>query len=99
MYEYQCRKCLRRFEIIEKFSDQPQTLCKECGGLIERLISVPAIRFKGTGWYITDYPREPKTHDQPGGNGAKKNSEKSAEKPAGPSSGESKPATTSSDKS
>jgi len=109
MYEYECRKCLRRFEKIERFSDAPQTLCTECGGQIERLVSAPAIRFKGTGWYVTDYARQPKTQDQPGGNGEKKSGEKkssekksgekSAAKPAITSSGDSQPAKTSPDKS
>jgi putative FmdB family regulatory protein len=57
MYEYRCSKCDRVFEIIQKFSDAPLTVHEDCGGQVERLISAPAIQFKGTGWYVTDYAR------------------------------------------
>lgn len=55
LYEYQCKKCGRRVEHIQKFSDPPQTKCEKCGGELEQLISSPAIQFKGSGWYVTDY--------------------------------------------
>ena len=55
IYEYECRRCGHRFELIQKFSDKPRKRCPECSGAVERLISPPAIRFKGTGWYVTDY--------------------------------------------
>lgn len=55
LYEYQCRKCGQVVEVIQKFSDRALTRCKECGGKLERLLSAPAIQFKGSGWYITDY--------------------------------------------
>jgi len=55
LYEYQCTKCENRFERIQKFSDPLVTVCPLCGGKVERTISVPAIHFKGTGWYVTDY--------------------------------------------
>ena len=54
LYEYECEKC-GRFERIQKFSDQPISRCPECEGEVEKLISSPAIRFKGSGFYITDY--------------------------------------------
>jgi putative FmdB family regulatory protein len=57
LYEYQCPKC-GRFEIIRKFSDSPLLACPTCGGEIQRLASAPAIQFKGTGWYVTDYARK-----------------------------------------
>ena len=57
LYEYQCRKCGRRVEKIQKFSDPPLTTCEACGGKLERLLSSPAIQFKGSGWYVTDYAR------------------------------------------
>jgi len=47
-----------RFEVIQKFSDAPVTVCPTCGGAVRRLISSPAIQFKGSGWYITDYARK-----------------------------------------
>jgi putative FmdB family regulatory protein len=55
LYEYRCEKCHRTFEVIQRFSDPELTECSECGGHLERLLSAPAIRFKGTGWYVTDY--------------------------------------------
>jgi len=59
LYEYQCDACSRRFEVIQKFSDPPVETCKECGsGPVHRLFSSPAIQFKGTGWYITDYAKK-----------------------------------------
>ena len=57
LYEYQCLKCKHRFEKIMKFSDRPVTKCPECGGKLEQMISAPAIQFKGSGWYVTDYAK------------------------------------------
>jgi putative FmdB family regulatory protein len=56
LYEYQCPKC-GRFEVIQKFSDAPLAVCPTCGSAVHKLLSAPAIQFKGTGWYITDYAR------------------------------------------
>lgn len=61
LYEYECEKDGSRFEVIQKFSDEPVTICPDCGGKVRRLISSPAIQFKGSGWYITDYARKGKT--------------------------------------
>ena len=58
LYEYQCDKCAHRFEVIQKFSDAPIEVCPKCGGPVKKLLSSPAIQFKGTGWYITDYARK-----------------------------------------
>ena len=55
LYEYQCEKCAHRFEVIQKFSDAPIEVCPKCGGHVVKLLSSPAIQFKGTGWYVTDY--------------------------------------------
>jgi putative FmdB family regulatory protein len=57
LYEYQCPKD-GIFELVRKFSDPPLAACPTCGGPIEKLLSAPAIQFKGTGWYITDYARK-----------------------------------------
>jgi putative FmdB family regulatory protein len=58
LYEYQCNQCGRRFEKIQRFSDPPVAECPQCAGTsVERLISSPAIQFKGSGWYVTDYAR------------------------------------------
>lgn len=58
LYEYRCRKCGVSVEKIQKFSDPPLTRCAECGGKLERVLSSPAIQFKGSGWYVTDYARK-----------------------------------------
>ena len=55
IYEYECRKCKALTEVFQKLNDKPPVKCKECGGRLERLISAPAIQFKGSGWYVTDY--------------------------------------------
>ena len=56
LYEYECRKCHHRFEEIQKVSDRRIRKCPKCRtGRVERLISAPAVHFKGTGWYVTDY--------------------------------------------
>lgn len=57
LYEYMCGSCGHRFERIRKFSDPPVTDCPKCGQPVQKLISSPAIQFKGTGWYITDYAK------------------------------------------
>jgi putative FmdB family regulatory protein len=61
LYEYQCDACAHRFEVIQKFSDAPIDVCPKCGGVVKKLLSSPAIQFKGTGWYITDYAKSGKT--------------------------------------
>jgi putative FmdB family regulatory protein len=58
LYEYECESCGARFEVIQKFSDHSVETCRTCGGKVRRLLSAPAIQFKGTGWYITDYARK-----------------------------------------
>jgi len=58
LYEYQCKKCGHRFEKIKKFSDKPEKKCPECGGPVEQTISAPAVQFKGSGWYVTDYAKK-----------------------------------------
>ena len=57
IYEYGCPNG-HRFEVIQKFDDAPVDVCTECGAPVQRLISSPAIQFKGSGWYITDYARK-----------------------------------------
>ena len=58
LYEYECEKCGRRVEKIQKYSDPILTICESCGGKLERLLSSPAIRFKGSGWYVNDYAKK-----------------------------------------
>ena len=58
LYEYQCENCGERFETMQKFADAPLTEHEKCGGPVHRLISAPALQFKGSGWYITDYAKK-----------------------------------------
>ena len=61
LYEYQCDACAHRFEVIQKFRMRRSSVCPKCGGAVKKLLSSPAIQFKGTGWYITDYAKSGKT--------------------------------------
>ena len=74
LYEYECPKD-GLFERIQKFSDPPLEACPTCGGPIEKLLSAPAIQFKGSGWYITDYARK-----SSGVEGSKEGKDKAAAK-------------------
>ena len=58
LHEYLCRKCKHRFERIQKFSDPPVKKCPQCSGVLDQLLHAAAVQFKGTGWYVTDYPRK-----------------------------------------
>jgi putative FmdB family regulatory protein len=58
IYEYKCTQCGCRSEVVQKVSDPPQKKCKKCGGALKKLVSSSSIQFKGSGWYITDYPRK-----------------------------------------
>src|SRR3954471_12143312 len=92
LYEYECDTCGHRFEKIQKFSDPLETTCPKCGGPVHKLMSSPAIQFKGSGFYITDYPKGDKGSAPKSDGGKKAAAEKagtsgSAEK--GASSGES----------
>ena len=55
LYEYQCAACHRKTEVIQRFSDPPPTICPHCGGALKKLLSSPAVQFKGSGFYATDY--------------------------------------------
>jgi putative FmdB family regulatory protein len=61
LYDYRCEKCGATFEVRQRFSDEPLKVHEECGGPVERLISAPALQFKGTGWYVTDYAKNGKS--------------------------------------
>jgi len=84
LYEYLCHSCGKKFEVIQKFADEPLKVHEECGGEAERLISAPAFHFKGSGWYVTDYAK--------GNSGAPKSDGGKADKAE--KSGESKTETT-----
>lgn len=74
LYEYKCAVCGDVFEVIQKFTDKPLHEHPGCGGAVERLISPPALQFKGSGWYVNDYGKNGST------------SSPSKEKPAEPAS-------------
>ncbi len=80
LYEYQCEKCGHRFEKIQKFSDKIIKKCPECGGKVEQVISAPAVQFKGSGWYVTDYAKKSTGAAAPdGGKGSKKDEKSKTE--------------------
>ncbi len=57
-YEYQCDKCERTFEVRQRITEPPLTVCEQCGGPVRRLLSAAPFILKGEGWYVTDYPSE-----------------------------------------
>ncbi len=90
LYEYQCKKCQHRFELLQRFSDPQITECARCGGEVQQIISAPAVQFKGSGWYVTDYARKSAAPSANGGKKTEKPSETKSESPAKPSSTETK---------
>ena len=94
LYEYECKKCGHRFEKIQKFSDRMVKKCPDCGGQVEQVISAPAVQFKGSGWYVTDYPKKSSSPGSSGDSGSKESKEskdskdgKKEDKPKAESSG------------
>lgn len=85
LYEYECHSCGKRFEVLQKFSDEPLKVHEECGGAASRLLSAPAFHLKGTGWYATDYAK-----------GGSSSSSTSSETKTEPAKADSKPSTESS---
>jgi len=89
LYDYRCHKCGKTFEVRQKFADALLTTHEGCGGELERLISAPALQFKGTGWYVTDYARNGKSPSTTPGAGSEA---KSKSETKSDSKTESKPA-------
>jgi putative FmdB family regulatory protein len=87
-YEYVCRACGHRFDIVQKMSDDPLVICPECGGELRKVFAPPAITFKGSGFYATDHGKKTKTTTTEGGGESKapaepkKDKKESAAKPA-----------------
>jgi putative FmdB family regulatory protein len=78
LYEYECESCKNRFEKIVQYSDPPIDTCPKCGkGPVRKLFSSPAIQFKGSGWYITDYAKKSSTDAGQTGSDSGNSSEKS----------------------
>jgi putative FmdB family regulatory protein len=73
LYEFECDACGERFEVIQKFSDPTPDVCEKCGkGPVRKLMSSPAIQFKGSGFYITDYAQKGKSDSGSGGSSGSK---------------------------
>ena len=101
LYEYECDACAHRFERIQKFSDPLVDTCPKCGGVVRKLLSSPAIQFKGSGWYITDYAKRSGSVESSSSSSssskdesADKKSESSEKSSKSSDSSESKPAAT-----
>jgi putative FmdB family regulatory protein len=96
LYEYECTENGHRFELIRKFSDPEVRTCIKCKSKVKRLLSAPAISFKGSGWYITDYSRKSSGTNGSGG-GKESGSTKSTDKPDSKSKPDAKPSSKSKD--
>jgi putative FmdB family regulatory protein len=79
-YEYACRACEHRFDIVQKMSDDPLVICPECGGELRKVFTAPSISFKGSGFYATDHGKKSKSAGAQGSGGDKKPEEKTGEK-------------------
>ena len=91
IYEFECKKCKAHSEVFQKLNDKQPTKCPKCGGKLERLVSAPAIQFKGSGWYVTDYSNKATKSE-------KSESEPAAEKKSDKKTKESSPAKSTTDK-
>jgi putative FmdB family regulatory protein len=99
IYEYLCQDCSYRFELKQSMKDDPVAICSKCGKSVSRIISAPAIMFKGSGWYVTDYSdkmKPPTGESSDSTSGTKKEPAATTEKatPASPASTTTAPATT-----
>lgn len=83
IYEYQCDKCAKVYEKIQKFSDPILTVCEVCGGPVTKLMGKPALQFKGSGFYITDYVRKGNS-SEPAASGSENKKEKAVTETAAP---------------
>jgi putative FmdB family regulatory protein len=107
LYEFECKSCNHRFERIQSFSDADPEKCPNCGkGPVERLLAAPAVQFKGSGFYVTDYARSGAGKSEGSGKAESKSEGGASKSEAGAKSesssssssgGESKPASTASD--
>ncbi|MEO8430348.1 MAG: FmdB family zinc ribbon protein [Acidobacteriota bacterium] len=79
IYEFVCQKCHKKTEVIQSHSDKHPTTCPHCGGRLKKAFSAPAIQFKGSGWYVTDYGKGDSGPAKPGGDSGESSSEKKGE--------------------
>lgn len=84
VYEYQCTTCGEKFEVMQRISDAPISVCRSCGGGVRKLITNTSFVLKGSGWYVTDYPSADRKKaieaTKPSDASAKKDEKKSADK-------------------
>ena len=80
IYEYKCKKCGFVFEVLQKIKDAPLKDCIKCGGPIKKVLSPPALQFKGNGWYITDYAKKKTVKEENGKKKAKSKKEDSSKR-------------------
>ena len=92
IYEYECESCDERFELMQKFSDKPVKKCPKCGGAVHKVLSAPALLFKGSGWYVTDYASPERKKAQKADGDGKTNGGKTSETSSASSSATSKAA-------
>ena len=86
IYEYECQKCGKRTEAIQRIGEKPLKICPHCAGKLKKLASAPAIQFKGSGWYVTDYARKDAGSDKGNAESTEKGKTESKDKAAGTSS-------------
>jgi putative FmdB family regulatory protein len=104
LYEYQCDNCNEKFEVMQKFADEPLTTHEKCGGgPVHRLVSAPSFNFKGSGWYVNDYakakstPKDSSSSSSSSDSPAKSSETTKESKPSADSPSKSSPSTPSSD--
>jgi putative FmdB family regulatory protein len=93
IYEYKCQSCGERCEKLQKYSDPPCKKCPHCGGALKKLISSPAIQFKGSGFYITDYAKKNSPSEEKKSKASSEKRDSPAESKPEPAKTEAKPAT------
>jgi putative FmdB family regulatory protein len=98
LYEYRCQECENRFERIEKPSSPHDSICPSCGGSARRLLGAPALQFKGSGWYVTDYGKGNGKTAATSASAADSSDSKPEKKSESPATKDAKPAATSSSK-
>lgn len=91
MYAYRCTECGHKFEKIQNFSAEPETVCPKCHGALERPLTAPRLNFKGAGWYVNDYASKSSA------SGSESSSKSDSKSDSGTAAKETKPASTSSD--
>lgn len=97
LYAYRCTQCGNRFEKIQSFNSEPETVCPKCGGPVERPLTAPGLQFKGAGWYVNDYAPKSGASSSDSPSSETKTDAKPAEKPAAkPAAGDSSSSSSSS---